>query len=1043
MSERGTELETDGDAEVAASGIFRVPIPLHRELLRLAESEEAELSVTLLAAFQALLLRTAGQDRIVVEAILPAPVPQGDSPGVSATIRTADLPDDPAFRDFVHGARDQWRRCRVVTGSSGDPADETGGRSAAAPLPSGGAAFTMGSVADRLTLRDVEQRLLRDTGICLIPTLRLLQTGDDLFGLFVPSGSGLLSESDPSRIGSRYLRLLRGVTQDVHRPIRSIPLLSDGEREQVLFKWNDNASAYPTDACIHQLVEAQAARSPDAPAIASSRHVLTYRDLNERSNRIAAYLVDRGAGAETIVAAYLDRSAESLAGVLGILKSGAAYAPLDPEHPADLTDMILEDLGRPMLMTHGRFAERFAAHPRPIVRLDGDWGQIASGSAEKATASPVRPDDLACVIHTSGSTGRPKGVLVTHRNLVASTTARPAFYSEPVQRFLLLSSFAYDSSLAGIFWTLSEGGLLVVPDDETRRDPLALGRLIREREVTHLLGVPSLYASVLAESRAEDLASLRTAIVAGESCPKALLAAHASKAPGASLFNEYGPTETTVWSTVYACPPEAVGSSVPIGRPIANTQIYLLDENREPVPVGAPGEIFIGGDGVTRGYWRQPALTAERFVSNPFGVGTSRVYRTGDLARHLPDGNLEFLGRVDHQVKIRGVRVEPAQIEAVLEKHAQVRQAVVVAREDPSGRKRLIAYAVPKHPARPAAEELRRHLRERLPAPLVPETVVLLDTLPLTPGGKLDRRALPDAGHARPALSEPFVAARNASEEILAAIWEELLALPEVGVRDDFFELGGDSLLATRVVSRIRDAFALELPLRRLFEAPTVSALAREIEKSRALSASLPAPPRVTPRPRGDELPLSFAQQRLWFLDQLEPGNPTYNIPAAFRLTGTLDAGVLQRSLQKIVARHEALRTTFPAVDGRPLQVVTDPETFPLTLHDFSGFPEPERSEIVARTIREEVQRPFDLAGRPLLRARVLRLSERDSILLLTIHHIAADDWSLDVVFGELSAAYAALLAGEDRSSPSSPFNTRISRSARRSGCRENRLAAC
>ena len=495
---------------------------------------------------------------------------------------------------------------------------------------------------------------------------------------------------------------------------------------------------------------------------------------------------------------------------------------------------MVEDAGARVVVTEeeGLWGDEVA-----LVSLDGLEEEEGSG-LEKVSVSPGA---LAYVIYTSGSTGWPKGVCVTHCNAVHSTSARLSYYEEPVSAYLLLPSFAFDSSVAGLFWTLSQGGTLVIPTEEAASDPEQLAGLIGRHQVSHVLGVPSLYRLLIQESTTEQLASLRTAIVAGEACSHDVVKLHGEKLPDIPLFNEYGPTEATVWSTVHRCDPEAEAPVVPIGRPIANTRVYILDEHRQPVPVGTPGELYLGGQGVARGYLHRPELTAERFLADPFeAVGGGRLYRTGDRARFRRDGVVEFLGRLDDQVKVRGYRIEPGEVEAVLNQHPSVQEAAVVAREGKGGDARLVAYLTPaassttRRPETGADPEamlldVQAHLGTKLPRYMVPSQWVVLDELPRTPNGKLDRRALP-APQQGEVGRDAYVAPRSTIEERLADIWADVLGRERVSVEADFFALGGHSLLAIKVMSRVREAFEVDLPLSSLFSAPTVASLSALVE---------------------------------------------------------------------------------------------------------------------------------------------------------------------------------------------------------------------
>ncbi|HST61162.1 MAG TPA: condensation domain-containing protein, partial [Longimicrobium sp.] len=618
-------------------------------------------------------------------------------------------------------------------------------------------------------------------------------------------------------------------------------------------------------------------------------------------------------------------------------------------------------------------------------------------------------------LYTSGSTGLPKGVMMSHAALsnLVGWHQDDAVLEGP-RRTLQFASLSFDVSFQEIAVTLASGGELVLVDDELRRDPVQLAHFLARHGVERVF-LPFVALQSLAEAVAETRVSLllREVVTAGEqlvSTPQ--LSALMGGAAGRRLINHYGPTETHV-ATAHGLSADPTGWSPlpPIGRPVAGTRVYVLDGALRPLPVGVPGELYVAGAQVARGYLGRPALTARRFIPDPFAAEPGgRLYATGDRARWRAGGELEYLGRIDQQVKVRGFRVEPGEVEAALRGRAEVRDCAVVAREDASGRNRLVAYVV----GEVDAAELRAHLRQRLPEHMVPGAFVPLDRLPLTPSGKLDRRALPAPELA--SAEDRYVAPRTPVEEVLAGIWAEVLRLERVGVEESFFELGGHSLLATRVVSRVRAVFGVELPLRALFEGPTVGELAVRVEEMRR--AELPVLPPVVPVDRDQPLPLSFAQERLWFLDRLEPGRTTYNIPVAWRLGGALDRAALERALGEIVRRHESLRTVFGEADGSPVQTIAPFDGFALPVEDLSGLDEADREAAARQRAGEEARRAFDLSAGPLFRAGLLRLDEEDHVLLFSMHHVVSDGWSMGVLFRELSALYAAYLGGGESPLP-------------------------
>jgi amino acid adenylation domain-containing protein len=844
-----------------------------------------------------------------------------------------------------------------------------------------------------------------------VPLILTVVSGQEVV-LQIGYQSQRFSPATITRMLGHLQRVLGGIVADPEGPVGTVPLLTEAEQHQLLVEWNSTQTEYPREQCIQQLFEAQVARTPDAVAVIYEQEQFTYRELNTRANRLGHYLQGLGVGPEVRVGLCVQRSLEMLVGVLGILKAGGAYVPLDPSYPLERLAFMIEDAQLPVLLTQEQLMDELPAHWGQVVCLDADWEEISCES-EADLEGAATPESLAYVIYTSGSTGRPKGVLVTHQNLVHSTTARLNHYSQPVSEFLLLPSFAFDSSAAGIFWTLCQGGTLLLPSDRRQEDIFELLDWMRQHSVSHWLSVPSLYGLLLTHARPGDLDSLRTVIVAGESCPRLLTERHWERLPKAAFFNEYGPTEATVWSTVYESGREPAETVVPIGRPIANTQVYLLDARLRPVPIGVPGELCIGGDGLARGYLNSLELTESKFIVDPFsGLPGARLYRTGDLARYRPDGNLEFLGRLDDQVKVRGFRIELGEIEAVLDQHSAVRQAVVVVREDEPGDKRLVAYVVPEQGQEITTSELHRFVKAKLPDYTVPAAFMLLEALPLTPNGKVDRRALPVPDAARPELDVSLLAPRTPVEEVLAGVWTQVLGVQQLGIHDNFFELGGHSLLATQIIARIRELFQVDLPLRSLFEEPTVAGLVGWIEAAQRGEMGVQAPP-IRPVPPDQPLPLSFAQQRLWFLDQLEPGSCLYNVPSSIRMSGALHVEALQQSLAALVARHEVLRTTFTSREGTPLQVIAPEAALELPVIDLTSLPAEEREATARRLAAEEARRPFDLAQGPLLRASLLRLEAAEHVLLLTLHHIVSDGWSVGVLHSEIAAIYEAFAQGQ------------------------------
>ncbi len=768
----------------------------------------------------------------------------------------------------------------------------------------------------------------------------------------------------------------------------------------------------PRPRCVHRWFEAQAARSPDAPAVDDGTHSLTYRQLNARANQIARQLRDLGVGPELLVGLYLHRSVNLLAALLGILKAGGAYVPLDPAYPTDRLAMMLDDAHPAVVVTEDSLRETLPATDSACLVLDGHPPTSASIPDDNLPAGAT-PANLAYVIYTSGSTGKPKGVEISHAalaNLLASM--RTILGIEPDDALLALTTLSFDIAALELLLPLVSGARVELVDRETAADASGLMERLRDAEIRFIQATPATWRMLL-DAGWRGKPGL-TMLCGGEAMPRALADRLLDR--GGTLWNVYGPTETTIWSSAWRVEPG--DGPISIGKPIANTQLYVLNPVLEPVPPGVTGELYIGGVGLARGYRGRPALTAERFVPDPFARRPgARLYRTGDLARWRPDGTLECLGRVDHQVKIRGFRIELGEIESALSAHPAVRQAVVITREYAPDDFRLVAYLT-AHENAPAVAELRRYLKIILPDYMIPSAFVSLESIPKTPNGKVDRASLPAPEGGRSA-SVAFVAPRSPIEELLAGVWSSVLGVERIGAFDNFFDLGGHSLLATQVASRLRDAIGLDLPLREFFGDPTIAGVARRIEERTRAEAGLETPPLVPIESNGP-VPTSFSQQALWFLDQLAPGQATFNITLAGRVRGPLDRDLLGRCFAEIIRRHGTLRTTFASVDGEPVQIVADTIDLPITTTDLRALHPSTREPEARRLAVQEARRPFDLARGPLARVHLVAISDDDHAVLLTMHHIIGDGWSLGVAARELATLYEAYRRGE--SSPLEPL---------------------
>ena len=768
---------------------------------------------------------------------------------------------------------------------------------------------------------------------------------------------------------------------------------------------------------MQELFERQAEARPEAVALVVEEQEISYGELNERANRLAHYLLELGVAAEMSVGICLERSLDLIVGLLGIIKAGGTYVPLDPEYPLERLAFMLEESKVAILLTDENLADALPSSGAHVICLDVEQDQIANYPATNP-ANFSDPDSLAYVMFTSGSTGKPKGIAVTHRNVVRLVKENDYAYFDSEERFLQFAPISFDASTFEVWGSLLNGACLVVFPHK-QASLAELGQVIREENVTVLWLTAGLFHQMV-ESRLEDLKQLRQLLAGGD----VLSAAHVRKAAqeldGCRLTNGYGPTENTTFTTCYTVDrANAIHDNLPIGRPIANTQVYILDAYLQPVPVGVPGELHIAGDGLARGYVSQPGLTADKFIPNPFAAEPGgRMYRTGDLARYLPDGEIEFLGRGDFQLKIRGFRIELGEVEAVLGRYSAVAQSVVVARANELGDKQLVAYCVAKD-GDVSTADLKSYLREHLPEYMVPATFVLLEQLPLTPNGKVDRKALPAPEKVR--ATDGYSAPRTLNEELLAEIWADTLQVERIGIDDNFFELGGHSLLAMQIISRITDSFHVSLPLRALFESPTVAGLSERIQTALISGQSLEVPP-ILPVSHDDDPPLSYSQERMWFTAQWESDSAAYNIFDAIVIDGRIDLPALEKSLNEIVRRHEILRTSFVTKDGKPVQRIAPEAQLGIRLIELDHLDVAEREAETQRIISEETDTPFDLAQSPLLRVMLIRQEAERHLLLVSAHHIITDGWSTAVLIQELVALYTAFMRGESSPLPPLPI---------------------
>ncbi len=833
--------------------------------------------------------------------------------------------------------------------------------------------------------------------------------------------SQVLSEDFIAEFASQFNHFILGIVSEIHAPISKLPVLSREVRNKILLEFNDANLDFPSYANLHELFEKQVERSPLKIALVCEEQKLTYHELNRKANQIAHYLEHFDLGSERLVGVCLDRSFEMVAVLLGILKANAAYIPLDPEYPKERIKFMIEDSQCSLILTQNDCIENIPQQDAIIVNLDSVWSLIEKEDFQNPDWRGTL-DSPAYLIYTSGTTGKPKGVLIPHRAICNHMLwIQNQFAFGENERILQKTPFSFDASVWEFYAPLLVGGQLIVARPGGHKEIAYLIETIIEQHITIIQVVPSILQLLVENSRFTDCKSLRIVFCGGEPLSRDLCRRFYSLLD-ADLCNLYGPTETCIDATFWVCPRDP--EKVLIGRPIANAQIYLLDRSLQPVPVGAPGELHIGGDGLACGYHNRPQLTKEKFIPNPFSSDSNaRLYKTGDLARFLSDGTLELLGRLDNQVKVRGMRIELGEIESILLEHPDVTANVVLCREEYPTGKMIVAYMIWRQSEcdkSAAIKSLQKFLRDRLPDYMIPEFFIFLDNFPLTPNGKINRRALPAPESGSRLKNAKVLAPQSPLEYSILMVWREILGVEQLGIDDNFFSSGGHSLLAIRLIARLQDQGGYYLTLKQFLDHPTVAGLAtvlRNAVEDRRSSAAV----RLEQIDRTRPIPLSYSQERLWFLQQLDPDSHAYVIPLAVRLTGALDVAALEQSLNVLIARHEILRTQFIQIDGKPQQTIIPPFSLPLSVIDLQSETSVDPEKIYRGMMEENVTRPFNLAQDPLLRAAVYRLAPDQHVFALTFHHIVVDAGSLDIFCQELAHLYQ--VAKTNRPSSLSPLS--------------------
>ena len=1005
---------------------FVIEANLTLRLKQLAQEQGATLFMLLLAAFQTLLSRYSGQQDIAVGTPVAGRSSSDTEKLIGFFINTlvlrVNLSGVPSFIELLQRAKKVTLEAYAHQDIPFEKLVEV-----LSPERNLGNTPLFQAMLGLLNLPQSDLRL----GSATLQPFDVVDNGTSKFDLLlqhVEDGVGrllgmlqystdLFEAATMKRMMGHYSRLLSSIIATPDAPVHSLEILIAAERRVLLEDYNATAASIPETTVI-QLIEAQVDRSPDAIAVQYGEHAFSYFELNARANQLARRLRNLRVGLEGRVGLLAERSLEMVVGLLGVLKAGAAYVPLDPDYPQERLSYMLESSQVKVVLAQARLRQKLSQYDGQVLELDGaeEQRRIAEEKAENLNVA-LQAENPAYLIYTSGSTGRPKGVVNTHGGLLNRLLWMQQEYRlEAGDVVLQKTPFSFDVSVWEFLWPLIAGAKLVVARPGGHQDPDYLAGLIEEQQVTTLHFVPSMLAVFLDQEREKRCSSLRRVMCSGEALSAELARRCLAGMPWAELHNLYGPTEATIDVTHWKCVAEDRHASVPIGRPIANMQAYVVNEGMEPVPLGVAGELCLSGVGLARGYWGQGDLTAERFVPDGLsGRRGERLYRTGDLVQWLGDGNLEYLGRVDEQVKIRGFRIELGKIEAALQEHDSVRQAAVIAREDEPGNKRLVAYLAvgprDKNNEQRSTEGLsinllREHLQAKLPEYMVPALFVQLRELPLTHTGKIDRRALAEISIKESQDKEGYVPPRTPLEKFLAELWADILHVERVGIHDNFFKLGGHSLGVLQAIARIREDRGLELPVEAMFEETTIAGLATKFLNTSESSDNF-APPPIERRSREDRLPLSFAQQRLWFLDQIEPGSRVHHIPTLLRLKGELNIEALSSAFNEIVHRHEILRTSFPAADGHPYQKISPTAHVNIEKIDLRDTPPEFREENLRRLADLHIQKPFDLAQGPMFRVALFTTEEQEHVLCLTVHHIICDAWSVPILIRELNVLYS------------------------------------
>ncbi|HEY7414193.1 MAG TPA: amino acid adenylation domain-containing protein, partial [Ktedonobacteraceae bacterium] len=1003
---------------------FALPTSLNERLHSLGQQAKATSFMILLAAFQPLLARYTHRTDIVVG----TPIANRTRPEiekligvfVNTIVLRVDLSGNPSFYELVCRVR---KICLEAYANQDIPFErlvevlQPERDMSSTPLIQVLFAFR-NTDRSQLTLPGLNMRAqVQGNGTAKFDLMLEIQESEQGYTGVLEYSTDLFVEETIARLSKQYVLLISAGLANPETRLADLPLLTAEEQQHLVARRSSEPERL-YENCIHQLFEQQVARAPEAIALLYEDQQMSYLALEQQANRLAHYLIASGVRPESRVGLYMERSLEMVVGILAIQKAGGAYVALDPSYPQKELDFRIRDSQITLLLAQECFAQEISTFPCQVLYLDRDWPLIAR-QRHDAPLTTVAPDNLAYVVYTSGSTGRAKGVMITHRALGNHMRwFQETFSLNADDKVLQKTPYSFDASVWEFYATLLTGGSLVMARPGVQRVGASLVETLRHFQISAVQLVPAQLQMLVDEPAFAACTHLRLLYCGGEELSPDLSTRALTLLP-VKMYNLYGPSETCIDATFWPCTASPNSVSTPIGIPISNMQAYVLDASQQLVPPGVPGELYLGGVGLARGYLQRPELTAESFIPHPFATHAGeRLYRSGDLVRYHSQGFLEFLGRIDQQVKIRGYRIELGEIEAVLAEHPQVRQCVVVVREIESVGPQLVAYVVTHGDSPLTGQALRAHLKIRLPAYKVPAFYVLLDALPLTIHGKINRSALPapveDA-------SQEMTGAQTLTEELLTTVWCELLGLATVNRQENFFEIGGHSLLAGRLVARVHQLFQADISIEDVFESPTITQLAQVLEQRQLQKQGIRQLPPVATSHR-QAGPLSFAQQRLWFLDQLEQEPVIHNIPLSFHLKGNLEIEVLERSLNEIIRRHEILRTTFQGQDGEPVQVIAPELVLSLPLIDLQTHDPETRQRLGKVLARQNAEGVFDLTKLPLMQVLLVRIAEDEHFFLLALHHILADGWSMSIFCRELSMLYKAFAEGQLSPLPALPL---------------------